>query len=666
MLAVLFFGLFSAGVSAQAPDCPVLPLTGSVESSGTAGYIAAQLDPDWTLTVHDMAGAAGDGFELLDTHIPGFGYIKSRVWLRICAQNDTPDVSDWVFYTHENFFQFCALHMLRADGSVETPIDLRPDSAFAERPLQAPELVAPMTIAPGEAVTILVSYWSGGSSQLDFSIRTAGDYDATAARKTAKNFLFYGMVTLLIAVAFIAWAVFRHRVFLYYIAYAASALLFVMHGDGVAFQYLWPWFPGFNGNATIVTGGCLIIFGAAYARVFLRTPERHPLVDKALFGFIAVTIALTAALYFTDPQLLKRLLVMLSLASFLTCIVAGLVSYFSGHREARFYLVAWISVVLSSTMMNLRHVLGLEISQEAVHDSMRAVLVFDAVMMGLAIADRFNQMRKSQQQALEENLTAAKHYLDLNQRFAELQSKHELAVELSKTRNEEFQNVIHDLRQPLHALRLNIASLNSEKRRSGDGTQSIESSFSYLEDLISHHLHAPPAVRKEDAEEAQAGAPGLQEILAAVEEMFAPDAADKGLTLRRVPSRLEAEVNPLVLTRIVSNLVANAIKYTETGGVLIGTRRRGDTVCVEVHDSGSGMDAAEFERARQRSVRLAQNSQMAEGSGLGLAIVIDLAKRHGLTVRRSGLRQSGTGVIVEIAGSSPGDRSGGATAAESR
>lgn len=633
----------------HADTCPVLSLDGPVTSQATAGHIAAYLDDSWSLDMTAAMGEAADRFELLDTHIPGFGYIKSKVWLRICVRNDTEAQTDWVFYTHENFFQYYALYVVRENGQVDEAISLTPDSRFDARPMLSPELVAPMTLELGESATLFVSYWSGGSSQLDFSILTAAGYDSISARKTAKNFLFYGMVTLLIAVALVAWTIFRHRVFLFYVAYAASALLFVMHGDGVAFQYLWPWFPGFNSNATIFTGGCLIIFGAAYARVFLRTSERHRVVDKALFGVIAITLGLIAVLYFIDPQLLKRLLVMLSLVSFLTCIVAGCVSYFSGHREARFYLIAWLSVVLSSMMMNLRHVLGVEIAQETVHDSMRAVLVFDAVMMGLAIADRFNQLRKSRQQALEDNLTAAQHFLDLNQRFSELQSQHELAVELSKSRDEEFQNVIHDLRQPLHALRLNILNLNRQGRAAGDGTQNIESAFSYLEDLISHHLHTAPG-RKGPApdREAQSDAPGVQQVLEAVAEMFAPDAEAKGLSLRFVRSGHDTAVNPLVLTRIVSNLVANAIKYTQTGGVVLGTRRRGDVLRVEVHDSGPGMSAAEFEAALQRSARLDKNRDDAEGAGLGLAITMELAQQHGLRITRCDRRQQGTGLVVEI------------------
>lgn len=647
--------LTAPGAVAQDTDCPVLDLSGPVKSRQFAGFISAFQDPDWQLGIEELSAAGAGRFNLLETHIPGFGYTRSKIWLRICARNTTADVTDWRFYAHENFFQVYEVYVVHGDGRIDTAVHLQPDSPFSSRPIADPELLAPMSIAPGEAVTLYIAYWSGGSSQLDFSMETKSSYDAIASAKTAKDFFFYGMMMLLMAVALVALLMFRHPVFLAYIAYWASALLFVMHGDGVAFQYLWPALPGFNSNATIVTGSCLIVFGATYARIFLRTWDRHPWTDRVLLGFILLTLALDAVLFVPDPQLLKKILVMVSLASFLSCIAAGFIAYFSGTREARFYLIAWLSVVVSSLLMNLRHVLGLEIPQETVHDSMRAVLVFDAMMMGLAIADRFNQLRKSRQAALEENLTTARHYLDLNQRFADLQSQHELAVELSKSRDHDFQNVIHDLRQPLHALRLNIVNLNTGAPPKAGGTQTIETAFSYLENLISEHLAAPPEVRR-TADETQDNAPGLQDILGAIEEMFAPDAESKGLSLRFVRTGLDVQVNPLVLTRIVSNLVANAIKYTDTGGVLIGTRRQGGSVLIEVHDTGPGLSRAEFDQARERNVRLDKNRDAAEGSGLGLSIVIGLTHKHGLDLRLSRMRRGGTGMVVVVP---PGAGSGG-------
>jgi signal transduction histidine kinase len=547
------------------------------------------------------------------------------------------------------------VHVARANGAIETVMQLGEDSPFSARPIADPELVAPFDLAPGERADLLIAYWSGVSSKVDFSIQTKESFDAIAAHKTAKNFFFYGMMILLITIAFLSLLITRQPVFLAYCGYALFAMLFVMHGDGVAFQFLWPTLPLFNSNASILTGSGLNVCGAAYARVFLRTRERLPRLDKLLMGMIVLTVALVVVLSPLNTQLLKQSLVAISLLSFLVFAISGVVAYFSGYRDVRFYALAWVGAMVSVTLMFLRHFSEIEIPQGMVHDSMRTVMVLDALMMGLAIADRYNQLRKSRQSAMQQSLDAAQKSLSLNRRLAELQARHELAMDLARSRDTRIQNVAHDLRQPLHALRLSIMNLQSAQHSEPGAAQKIEASFDYLETLIARQLEAnddiaPPG----GGDDAPIAELGLQEILSAVEEMFRSDAHEKGLSLRLRPSDLDAQGDALVLTRILSNLVSNAIKYTDSGGILIGTRKKKGTIRVEIHDTGSGMSEAEFAEASKRNVRLQSGLSRAEGSGLGLAIAIDLAQRNGMRIERSNLRETGLGLVLVIPQSARG------------
>ncbi|MCF6234224.1 MAG: sensor histidine kinase [Rhodobacteraceae bacterium] len=638
--------------------CPVLDLTGPMRTEALMGHINALQDPTRARSPAELARPDAPGFALLDGTIPDFGYTKSKIWLRLCLRNQT-DISDWRLYVHENFFQVFDVHLAHPDGTITTVVKLVPDSPFAARPIPDPEMIAPLNIQPNKTVTLLIGYRSGGASQMNFSLETRDSFTASAIKRTTKNSIFYGMMLLLIAVALFSLLVFRHMVFLAYSSYAAAALLFVMHGDGTAFQYLWPTLPGLNSNASVFTGGGLIVSGAAYARVFLQTRIRHPYIDKLLWGLIALTCTLIATLLVPNPQILKKLLIMLSLFSVLVFTASGLISYFSGHKEVRFYALAWFGAVLSSGLMNLRHVVGLEIPQEVVHDSIRVVMVLDAMMMGLAIADRYNQMRRGRQAALEDNLVATRQRLELNRRLADLQARLDLAAQLAKSRDRHIQNVVHDLRQPLHALRLTVMNLTAEgpTQDSTVPPQSVEAAFTYLETLIGEHLEpepgnafsatppAPPPVGQDETLEP----PGLQAILGAVTDMFQPDATAKGLGLRHVPSRIDMPVaQALVLTRIVSNLISNAIKYTDSGGVLIGTRRRGASIRIEVHDTGPGMTHAEFTHAVGRNVRLERSRRKTKGKGLGLAIAIDLAARNNMRIERLETRGTGTGLAIVI------------------
>jgi CheY-like chemotaxis protein len=75
----------------------------------------------------------------------------------------------------------------------------------------------------------------------------------------------------------------------------------------------------------------------------------------------------------------------------------------------------------------------------------------------------------------------------------------------------------------------------------------------------------------------------------AVAEEFRPQAELKGIRLVAVPTRLAVDTDPALSARILRNLVANAVRYTRTGGVVVGARRRGERVVVEVVDTGAGI-----------------------------------------------------------------------------
>ena len=100
--------------------------------------------------------------------------------------------------------------------------------------------------------------------------------------------------------------------------------------------------------------------------------------------------------------------------------------------------------------------------------------------------------------------------------------------------------------------------------------------------------------------------------------------------------------------RIVTNLVSNAIKYTDQGEVGLSSTKTENTLKIEVHDTGPGMSQQQFERAKLREVRLNGNKDQKDGSGYGLAIVEKLAVENGLKIYLSPHRQNGTGIILEI------------------
>jgi signal transduction histidine kinase len=107
-----------------------------------------------------------------------------------------------------------------------------------------------------------------------------------------------------------------------------------------------------------------------------------------------------------------------------------------------------------------------------------------------------------------------------------------------------------------------------------------------------------------------------------------------------------------LLRQLISNLVDNAVKFTETGEVVVAVGRGTGTVRIEVRDTGVGIDGEQSERLFDRFFRGdSSHSRTVEGTGLGLAIVRAIARVHGGTVSARARPEGGSSFIVELPGS---------------
>ncbi len=116
-------------------------------------------------------------------------------------------------------------------------------------------------------------------------------------------------------------------------------------------------------------------------------------------------------------------------------------------------------------------------------------------------------------------------------------------------------------------------------------------------------------------------------LLARVTDELQPQADAKGLALRVAATRVVVRSDAAMLERVIRNLVANAIRYTDTGGILIGARSRGTHVAIDVIDTGIGIAPEHHARIFEEfyQVRDARSDRATTGMGLGLAIVRRLA-----------------------------------------
>jgi signal transduction histidine kinase len=182
-------------------------------------------------------------------------------------------------------------------------------------------------------------------------------------------------------------------------------------------------------------------------------------------------------------------------------------------------------------------------------------------------------------------------------------------------------SVGHDLLQPLNAARLALSALSELQTGTEGGvlTEQVDRCLMTLEDLIRTLLD----LSKLDAGVMQPEFRSfeLNDVMEPLAREFDHFAQKRGLKLRIFATRRTVRSDPSMLRRILQNLLANALRYTAHGGVLVGVRRRGDNVLVQVCDTGPGIPDDRREAIFQEFQRAHSDIPGQTGFGLGLAIV---------------------------------------------
>lgn len=311
-------------------------------------------------------------------------------------------------------------------------------------------------------------------------------------------------------------------------------------------------------------------------------------------------------------------------------------------------LAAWPPIVMLLIILGVytADFLGAEFSVQFRDGFNRvAVLAYLVYGMGFGLYYLYSQARARRiaQRAVDvAALKAAQDELKLQQ----AERSYMRAVKVSEARQRQLQEASHDIRQPIAALRRAANDLKSSLTR--DSSETLIQIVDYLDQLATTYLKSNENSieydDEESADENSTEAVPTSLLIDTVIQLHQREAHERGVKLVVDDVGAFVTVPPLVVVRLLSNLLSNALKHAKATTINISTHEEEHHVAIRVTDNGRGINEVLRQTVTQPGVR----GCTSDGSGLGLSIVASYAEQHGWPFDLDSAADAGTSAVLRL------------------
>lgn len=326
-----------------------------------------------------------------------FGYTRAAVWIRTDLRRAPQAPAAWRLALAFPSLDRIDVFLVAPDGQVSHQVsgDLLP---FSARPLPHRDHVFPLELAAGKDYALYVRVVSEGSLTVPLTLWTPAALSANDHYGYAGDALYFGTLLALLLYNLLIWLSLGEGVFLRYVAFVASIAVGFAGQNGFGAQFLWPDSPAWGNDAFPVGMAAAGFFACMFTRSFLGTRQSVPKLDRMVVAAL-LAFALSALAPWLFGYHAAAILTSLSAIFFAPITVwCGLACMLRGHPGARYFLLAWLFLLVGVMVMALRNFGWLPTTWLTTH-IMQIGSMVEMLLLSFALADRINVMRREREEA---------------------------------------------------------------------------------------------------------------------------------------------------------------------------------------------------------------------------------------------------------------------------
>ena len=372
----------------------------------------------------DLSGAlkAWDNKEFIKekTDAPNYGFTGHAYWYRFAAKNSLATSQSWYFVLESPLIDEVVLNL--ETGQSWTPFESGDRVDFSHRDLKSRFFVIKVDFAPGETKDFFLRLKTEGSSDFRMAFRTLDRIYAEDHDQQMFQGAFVGILCVMMAYFGLLALGSRKLDLITLSLYIFTLMMFKLTSNGVAFEYLWPHAPSWANYATVFSVPFVFFGSCVNAYYFLPVREHKRL--QWIYRFYIALFALFCGMAFVAPYRMVKLYTLVGITSSAYVLASSTLCYLQGFKPARYFILAWSTLLLGSIVYGLQK-LGLIPISFLTLNGVEIATFFFVVLLALGTSEKYNELNKALAQAQAEALAAQ---IEANRLSEEMNTQLELQV----------------------------------------------------------------------------------------------------------------------------------------------------------------------------------------------------------------------------------------------
>jgi signal transduction histidine kinase/CheY-like chemotaxis protein len=590
---------------------PIILNDGSTQTAlGNNAFYLEDITGEYSLS--DIVELDESNFELLTEESLNKGFTDSTYWVMFSLLDNTVDkkTQSWKLETTYPLLDHLDIYVVDKYKNIEH-IKLGDSYLYSQRPIDHRNFIVPISLYDNERKDIYVRISTSSSMQVPIFIWHPDYFFEAHSTEQYGLGLYYGMMLVMFFYNFFLWFSIRDPNYLWYIGYLAAFAILQATVSGLSYQYLWPNSPWIESIAPPISIALVGFFGTAFTRRFLHTRQYHVVADNLLRSVLVLSVVVFFLSFIADTATVMALAKIVIVTFLLFILYASVAMFLRGHRQARFFLAAWVSLILGG-LFTTGMMLGIFPNTFLMTHASKIGSVIEIILLSFALADRIKVIEN------EKKIIEFRAQQELERTNKKLQENNRLKDEFLATISHEFRTPLNGILGSLELTQLEITqeTINMAKGSANEMLNLVDQVLSYTE------LQAGNFIVK-------AATINLPEFLDKIDKHMQQACAAKGIEFSienntRNPKTITADKKRLL--QAINPILDNALRFTDRGHISLSVHikyvDKQYILSIKIEDSGIGI--AEHKRDDILNAFTqgdGSSSRQFSGLGIGLSLV---------------------------------------------